>query len=68
MIVGLKEGKPHWGARKLHELLVRRLPNDIKPPATSTIHAVLDRNGLVLPPGAPAPPCPGHPAFRRRRS
>ena len=47
MIVGLKKNKPHWGARKLCELLLRRLPNDIKPPAVSTIHAVLDRNRLV---------------------
>jgi hypothetical protein len=47
MITGLKKNKPHWGARKLRELLLRRLPNDIKPPAVSTIHAVLDRNGLV---------------------
>lgn len=46
-IVGLKRDKPHWGARKIRELLVRRLPGDIKLPANSTIHAVLDRNGLV---------------------
>ncbi len=53
MIVGLKKNKPHWGARKLRELLVRRLPNDVKLPATSTIHAVLDRHGLVCHPGRP---------------
>lgn len=53
MITGLKRGKPHWGARKLRELLVRRLPNDIRPPAVSTIHAVLDRNGLVSHQGRP---------------
>lgn len=46
-IVGLKHGKPHWGARKIRELLVRRLASEIKVPARSTIHAVLDRNGLV---------------------
>ena len=46
-IVGLKREKPHWGARKIRELLVRRLPGEIKLPARSTIHAVLDRNGLV---------------------
>ena len=46
-IVGLKTGKPHWGARKIRELLIRRLPSEIKVPARSTIHAVLDRNGLV---------------------
>jgi transposase InsO family protein len=46
-IVGLKRDKPHWGARKIRELLVKRLASDIKVPAKSTIHAVLDRNGLV---------------------
>lgn len=48
-IVQLKREKPHWGARKLRELLVRRLPGDVRIPAVSTIHAVLDRNGLVEP-------------------
>lgn len=46
-IVGLKRSKPHWGARKIRELLIRRLPGELRVPATSTIHAVLDRNGLV---------------------
>jgi hypothetical protein len=46
-IVRLKTEKPHWGARKIRELLVRRLDGDIKVPAKSTIHAVLDRLGLV---------------------
>jgi transposase len=46
-IVGLKRDKPHWGARKIRELLVRRLASGIKVPARSTFHAVLDRNGLV---------------------
>ena len=48
MIVSLKREKPHWGARKLRELLARRL-GDAGPavPARSTIHAVLDRHGLV---------------------
>jgi transposase InsO family protein len=53
LIVGLRRNKPHWGARKLRELLVRRLPGDIKVPAISTIHAVLDRNGLVRHQGRP---------------
>lgn len=48
-IVGLKKDKPHWGARKIRELLIRRLASEIKVPARSTIHAVLDRNGLVKP-------------------
>lgn len=46
-IVGAKRDKPHWGARKIRELLVRRLPGDHRVPAKSTIHAVLDRHGLV---------------------
>jgi transposase InsO family protein len=46
-IVGLKHDKPHWGARKIRELLLRRLPSEIKVPSRSTIHAVLDRSGLV---------------------
>ena len=47
LIVNLKKEKPHWGARKLRELLVRKLPADVRVPANSTIHAVLDRHGLV---------------------
>ncbi len=46
-IVTLKQEKPHWGARKIRELLVRRLAGDVRVPARSTIHAVLDRQGLV---------------------
>src|SRR5262249_21782773 len=41
-----KRQKPHWGAPKIRELLIRKFPN-LRPPATSTVHAVLDRNGLV---------------------
>ena len=39
-IVTFKQEKPHWGARKIRELLVRRLRGDIRIPAKSTIHAV----------------------------
>ena len=46
-IVALKQEKPHWGARKIRELLVRRLAGDVRIPAKSTIHAVLHRHGLV---------------------
>src|ERR1051326_6365795 len=48
-IVAAKREKPHWGARKIHERLLRKLPHAIKIPAVSTIHAVLDRHGLVTP-------------------
>jgi transposase InsO family protein len=47
LIVSLKRDKPHWGARKIRELLVRRLDGDVRIPAKSTIHAVLHRHGLV---------------------
>src|SRR5260370_23035508 len=53
LIVRLKAEKPHWGARKIRELLVRRLDGDIRGPAKSTIHAVLHRHGLVKVPGRP---------------
>ena len=46
-IVAAKREKPHWGARKIRERLLRRLPHEIKVPARSTIHAILDRHGLV---------------------
>ena len=46
-IVAAKKDKPHWGARKIRELLVRRLAGDVRIPARSTVHAVLDRHGLV---------------------
>ena len=47
LIVRCKREKPHWGARKIRELLVRRLDGDFRLPAKSTIHAVLHRHGLV---------------------
>jgi transposase InsO family protein len=47
LVVRAKRDKPHWGARRIRELLLRRLPGAARAPATSTIHAVLDRNGLV---------------------
>ena len=53
LIVACKREKPHWGARKVRELLVRRLDQDFRIPARSTIHAVLHRHGLVKPLGRP---------------
>jgi transposase len=47
LIVATKRDKPHWGARKIRELIVRRLAGDVRIPARSTVHAVLDRHGLV---------------------
>jgi transposase InsO family protein len=57
LIVRLKREKPHWGARKIRELLLRRLASHVRVPAKSTIHAVLDRHDLV-----------GHIAKRRTRA
>lgn len=53
LIVRLKGEKPHWGARKIRELLLRRLDGDVRVPAKSTVHAVLDRHGLVKRGGGP---------------
>lgn len=52
VILSLKEEKPDWGARKLRERLIRKYP-DIQPPAKSTVHAVLARNGKVKQRGRP---------------
>src|ERR1700745_4280227 len=64
LIVAAKRDKPHWGARKLRELLVRRLDGDIRVPAKSTIHAVLDRHGLVKRGGGPRHRARGTPLSR----
>jgi putative transposase len=45
-IVRIKQEKPSWGAPKIREILRRKYP-EVKTPAKSTIHCVLDRNGLV---------------------
>ncbi|MEM8703457.1 MAG: IS481 family transposase [Pseudomonadota bacterium] len=45
-ILGFKHNHPSWGAPKIRDKLIRQYPM-IKPPAISTVHAVLDRNGLV---------------------
>jgi len=46
LIVRLKKEKPKWGAPKIRELVRNKYPG-IKVPAISTVHCVLDRNGLV---------------------
>jgi transposase-like protein len=48
-IVAARREKPHWGARKIRERRLRLWPHAIKLPASSTIHAVLYRHGLVTP-------------------
>lgn len=45
-ILNVKREHTSWGARKIRERRIRRF-SDISIPAKSTIHAVLDRHGLV---------------------
>ena len=53
LIVRLKAEKPHWGARKICELLVWWLGGDVRVPAKSTIQTAPDRHGLVKHGGGP---------------
>jgi putative transposase len=46
LILGLKRQRPSWGAPKIREK-IRRQYSGIHLPAISTVHAVLDRHGLV---------------------
>jgi putative transposase len=46
LILQLKREHPTWGAPKIRDRIKRR-QTDIQTPAISTVHAVLDRNGLV---------------------
>ncbi len=46
LIVQVKREHPSWGAPKIREK-IRRKHSDIQLPAISTVHAVLDRHGLV---------------------
>jgi putative transposase len=46
LIVQIKNEFPTWGAPKIRERLLARYP-EIKTPAKSTVHAVLERNSLV---------------------
>jgi putative transposase len=46
LILQLKREHPSWGAPKIREK-IRRKHGEIQLPAISTVHAVLDRHGLV---------------------
>src|SRR5713101_1997296 len=46
LIVQLKKEHASWGAHKIREK-IRRLHSEISLPAISTVHAVLNRHGLV---------------------
>src|SRR6185369_9856721 len=45
----IKKEYPSWGAPKIREKLLRQFP-DVQQPATSTVHAILDRHDLVTRP------------------
>ena len=45
-ILNLKREHTNWGAPKIRDKIIQEYPF-IKPPAKSTVHAVLDRHGLV---------------------
>ncbi|MEX2524008.1 MAG: IS481 family transposase [Gammaproteobacteria bacterium] len=45
-ILAIKRERPNWGAPKIREKLLRQYPLT-HPPAKSTVHAVLERHGLV---------------------
>lgn len=45
-ILRIKKDKPSWGAPKIREILRKKYP-EVKTPAKSTIHCILDRHGLV---------------------
>jgi len=45
-ILNIKREYSDWGAPKIRDKLIKQYPM-IRPPAKSTIHAVLDRHGLV---------------------
>ena len=47
-ILQIKRERPTWGAPKIREKLLRQYPA-IKAPAKSTVHAVLERHGMVTP-------------------
>jgi putative transposase len=47
-IVQLKQEHPSWGAPKIREKR-RRMSLGVQTPAISTVHAVLGRQGLVVP-------------------
>jgi hypothetical protein len=48
LIVDLKRDKPHWGGRKIRELLVRKLAGDVRLPAKSAAHAVRKQAAVVF--------------------
>lgn len=60
LIVRLKRDFPSWGAPKIRDRIRKRWPS-VHCPAISTVHAVLDRQGLVTPRGRRRPRAEGTP-------
>lgn len=46
-VLAVRDAHPAWGARKIACCLKRA---GVTPPATSTVHAILSRNGRIIPP------------------
>ena len=67
LIVRFKTEKPHWGARKIRELLVRRLDGDVRVPAQKhhPCGARPSRPGQAR--RRPTPPRARHAAIERER-
>jgi putative transposase len=57
LVLSIRDAHPAWGARKILRFLERK---GCKPPAASTVHAILCRHGRVVPP----PGIPGQPYQR----
>lgn len=54
LVLGVRDAHPAWGARKIERCMTRA---GHEPPALSTIHAILQRRGRVMPPaGKPGKP------------
>src|SRR5262249_8182465 len=45
-VTGLRRQRPDWGAQKLHHLLLNQHPK-IPRVSVSTVHRILDRQGLI---------------------
>ena len=53
-VLQIRDRHPAWGARKIRRCLER---DGLKPPAASTVHAVLVRHGRIVPPPRAAAHC-----------
>ena len=62
LIVSTRKDKPHWGARKIREILVRQLAGDVRIPAQSTPEPAEGTCG-----SGPARPCQQSPQEAARQ-